>query len=117
MQAVKKLWRTHRLTLSAFVLASAVTLFFLVRFVVGLVYWSVHENEPVQPWMTVGYIGRSWHLNPRVLDAEAGLPPPAGHPLTLSEIARDRGVPVATVIAEVEAAIVRLKAKGRETQP
>ena len=60
--------------------------------------------------MTVGYIGKSWHLDPRQIDALAGLPAPvAGHPKPLVEIARDRGVPVATVIQEVEAAIAALK--------
>jgi hypothetical protein len=51
-------------------------------------------------------------LEPRALDAEAGTPIPQvkGHPQTLDEIARDRGVPVAEVIAEVEEAVVRLKA-------
>ena len=62
--------------------------------------------------MTVGYVARSWGLEPRALDAEAGMPVPEvkGHPQTLEEIARDRGVPVAEVIAEVEAAVARLKA-------
>ena len=35
-----------------------------------------------------------------------------GHPQTLREIARDRGVPVETVIAEVEAALAALRADG-----
>jgi hypothetical protein len=62
--------------------------------------------------MTVGYVGRSWGLDPRELDAVAGLPLPEerGHPLTLAEIARNRGVPVAEVIADVEAAIATMRA-------
>ena len=55
--------------------------------------------------MTAGYIGRSWGLDPRALVAEAGLPPRDGRPLTLDQIAEARGVPVGTVIAEVEAAL------------
>jgi len=35
-----------------------------------------------------------------------------GHPLTLTEIAKERGVPVAQVIAEVDAAMAALKLAG-----
>ncbi len=105
--------RRHPVLTAAFALALALTLFFAGQFVARAIYWSdpAHHNQQVEPWMTVGYIGRSWRLDPREIDAEAGLPPPQGHPLTLDEIARQRGVPVAGIIAEVEAAITRLKAR------
>lgn len=108
------LWRQRPWLVSLFVLATVLTLFFGARLLVQAIYWSdpAHQNQQVQGWMTVGYIGRSWHLDARELDAAAGLPAPQikGHPQPLSEIAADRGVPVAQVIAEVEAAIVALKA-------
>jgi hypothetical protein len=107
-------WRAHKLLVTAFALSTLLTLFFVTRLVVGLVYWSMHAEEPVRPWMTVGYVGKSWDLNPRMIDREAGLPPPDGHPLTLAEIAAARGVPVETVIAEVEAAVARLKAAEKQ---
>ncbi len=69
---------------------------FCRKFVARAIYWSdpAHQNQQIEPWMTVGYIGRSWRLDPRAIDAEAGLPLPNGRPLTLEEIARQRGVPV-----------------------
>ncbi len=105
--------RRHPVLTAAFALALLLTLFFAGQFIARAVYWSdpAHRNQQVQPWMTVGYIGRSWQLDPREIDAEAGLPLPQGHPLTLDEIARQRGVPVAEVIAEVQAALLRLKAR------
>lgn len=100
---------------AAFVLATALTLFFSVRLVARAIYWSnpAHHNEMVQEWMTVGYIAKSWRLDPAELDLAAGLPGPQakGHPQPLVEIAKDRGVPVADVIAEVTAAIAVIKAK------
>jgi hypothetical protein len=107
-----QLWRQRPVLTSAFLLACAVTLFLAGFTVTRAVYWSNHREEPVSAWMTVGYVGRSWGLDPRELDAVAGLPVPEerGHPLTLAEIARDRGVPVTDIIAEVEAAIVTLRA-------
>jgi hypothetical protein len=107
------LLRRHPVLTLAFLLALALTLAFAGRFVVQVIYWSnpEHQNQKVQGWMTVGYIGKSWRLDPRQIDAVAGLPPPSnGRPLTLDQIARDRGVPVAEVVAEVEAALARLRA-------
>lgn len=117
------LLRRHPLLALCFVLALALTLFFAGRFVVQVVYWSNpdHQQQKVQGWMTVGYIGKSWGLPPREIDALAGLPPPEqGKPFTLEQIARDRGVPVADVIAQVEAALETLlarKASGQDAAP
>jgi hypothetical protein len=111
-----KLWRTRPVLTSAFVLACVLTLFFALRVVYGAVYWANHKNVDVRGWMTVGYIAKSWDLKGPDLDALARLPTPKvkGHPQPLAEIAKDRGVPVADVIAEVEAAIATLtKAKPK----
>ena len=112
------LWRKRPLLTTAFLLACAATLFFSGRFVVQAVYWATHQEEPVRPWMTVGYVARSWGLEPMDLDLAAGLPLPEvkGRPQPLSEIARDRGVPVEAVIADVEAAIATLRAQGEAEQ-
>jgi hypothetical protein len=114
MGRILQLWRVRPVLTSAFLLACAVTAFFAGATIYRAVYWSMHREQPVSPWMTVGYVGRSWGLDPRELDALAGLPLPQkqGHPLTLAEIAQDRGVPVETVIAEVEAAIAAMRAEG-----
>jgi hypothetical protein len=116
MMRLWQLWRQRPVLTSAFLLACAVTLFFAGFTVTRAVYWANHQEEPVRGWMTVGYVGRSWGLDPRELDAVAGLPLPEerGHPLTLAEIALDRGVPVTDIIAEVEAAIVTLRAAEAE---
>jgi hypothetical protein len=107
-----KLWRKHKILTSLFTLALFLTIFFGVRTVRQAVYWSdpAHHNESVKPWMTVGYIAKSWHLDPREIDALADLPgPQAGHPKPLVEIAKDRGVPVQDLIKEIEAAIATLR--------
>ena len=107
------IWHNRPLLTSAFLLACAVTLFFAGRLVFFTAYWATHQEMSVQGWMTVGYVARSWGLDPRELDAAAGLPVPEekGRPQALAEIARDRGVPVSEVIAQVEATIITLKAR------
>ena len=110
---LRQLWRVRPRLTVAFLLACAVTLFFTGSFAYRSFYWATHREVPVGGWMTVGYIARSWNLDGRELDALAGLPVPEvkGHPQTLREIALDRGVPVAEIVTEVEAAIAELRAQ------
>lgn len=112
---LKTLWRGHPKALTGFVLAAAVTLFFAVRFVSSFLYWHdpAHIHEPVKSWMTIGYVAKSWGLNAPDIDAAAGLPKPEkGHPFTIREIARQRGVTEAEVIKLVEATVAKLQAQG-----
>lgn len=116
-ERLKSTFRRHPVLVSAFVLFTLLALLFAGRFGYRVAYWSTHQNQPVAEWMTVGYIAHSWHLDPHDLEMQAGLPPPAGHPLTLGEIATGRGVPVSEVIAAVEAAIARLQAEKHGPKP
>ncbi|MGV8987351.1 MAG: hypothetical protein ACOH2H_13855 [Cypionkella sp.] len=114
-QDFKTLARSHPKALTGFILAAAVTLFFTVRIAVSVVYWSdpAHHHQPVQPWMTIGYVAKSWGLDPHDIDAAAGLArPQAGHPFTIAEIARKRGVAVAEIISLVDDTVARLRAKA-----
>ena len=111
---MKAVFRNHPYLSSAFLLAAALTLFFAVTAALDLIYWSSRDREPVRPWMTVGYVARSWDLHGPDIDALAGLPLPQGRPLTLNEIAVERGVPVAEIIAQVEAAVAKLIAEKAE---
>ena len=45
---------THPYALTGFILAAAVTLFFLVQIISSTIYWSnpAHHDEAVKPWMT-----------------------------------------------------------------
>ncbi|WP_149142171.1 hypothetical protein [Gemmobacter caeruleus] len=104
--------RRHPVLVAAFTLALCAALFFAGRLVVQTVYWSQHRNEAVQPWMTIGYVGRSWGLPPREIDARADLPvPESGHPKTLQQIADERGIAVAEVIALVERTVAEMRAE------
>lgn len=113
---MKALFCRHPLLVLAFLLASMGASFFAGRIVWNAVYWAQHRQEPVQPWMTIGYVGRSWGLSPREIDARAGLPQPEkGQPLTLQQIADQRGAPVGDIIALVEATVAQMRAE--QAQP
>lgn len=116
---MRQLFRDHPVAASGFLLAAAVTLFFLVRVIASAIYWSdpAHHNETVKPWMTVGYIAKSWDLDPREIDRITGLPRPEGHgPWTLQDVAQARGVSVAEIIAQVNAALALMKAEGQGSE-
>ena len=110
---LRRVARRHPLPIAVLVLALVLTLFFAVRLTISAIYWQGHRDQVIAPWMTVGYIGRSYQLDPRSIDATAGLPHPPrhGHPWTMEQIADMRGVPVDQVIAEVRDAIARLRAE------
>ena len=110
---LKTLWRTSPKLLLAFTFAATLTMFFLGNIVFQAVYWANHRDLAVEPWMTVGYVGKSWGLKPQRIDEIAGLPQPMDHPLTLIEIAQSRGVPVAEVVAQVKAAVAQLQAENQ----
>lgn len=104
--------RAHPILTTAFALSTALALFLLVRAVFSFVCWQSHQNEPIRPWMTVGYIDNSWGLTPDTLDMAAEFPEPRkGQPLTLTEIAQIENVSVEAVISQVEAALVKLGAR------
>ncbi len=107
--SLRSAFRRHPVLVSAFVLFTLLALVFAGRFTYRVAYWTTHRNEPVAAWMTVGYVGHSWHLDPRAVAAAAELPPLSGHPLTLAEIAAERGVPVEQIVAAVETAIAKLQ--------
>lgn len=109
---MKRLFRRHPVLVSAFVLAVAVSLFLAGRLATRAIYWSRHRQEVIEPWMTPGYVGRSWGVDPHELDQRAGLPDRApGRPLTLEQIAAEEGVPVARIIDRVTAAVAEMTAE------
>jgi hypothetical protein len=106
-----KIFRRHPLLSGTFLLALALTLFFGISALSRAIYWAQHQRDPVAPWMTVGYVARSWGLHPKEIDERANLPHPPGHPMTLREIASERGVPVQDIITLVEKTVDDLLAE------
>jgi hypothetical protein len=100
----------------AFALAATVTVAIGVRFVASTIYWSQHRDEPIQPWMTVGMVARSYDVPRDRLAAVAGVDPEARDRRTLAEIASARGLPVSDLVAALQAEIDRTRAE-RERGP
>ncbi|MFC2969058.1 hypothetical protein [Acidimangrovimonas pyrenivorans] len=119
MSTLARLWRHHRLSLVAFVLAAGLTLFFAIRMAVFSVYWSdpAHHNQVPQGWMTPRYVARSWQVPPETVTAVTGPLQAKGHPMTLEQIADAQGVPLTDLIARIEAALAAEKASRQAGRP
>lgn len=92
-----------------FVLALGLTLFFSARLTLTAIYFSNHRDQPIEGWMPVGYVGRSWSIPSEVMAEILGVEPGALPRRSLSQIARDRGIPEQDLIAQIQQAITRLR--------
>ena len=105
--------RHHPIQSLGFALALAVTLFFAVRLSLNAIYWAdpAHRDQAIEGWMTPGYVAHSWKV-PRsvMLQALEMQRAPEGPPPTLAEIAQARGMPLADLVAQVEAEITAFRA-------
>jgi hypothetical protein len=100
-------WRQWLVVL-AFVLVVSFTGIFAVRTVRRAIYWHYHQDEPIRPWMSLGYIAHSYSVPPWVLHQALGLPPKPGRPdrRPIRDIAREQNRSVDEVIAILQDAIV-----------
>jgi hypothetical protein len=71
----------------AFAVALGWSTFYVTRSVRDFLYWQEHADEPIEGWMTIGFVAHSYHVPPHVLFLALSLPvrPPDNRPL--SEIA------------------------------
>lgn len=112
---LRRLWSAAPLATALLALALLASGFFAFRTVTFWVYWSdpAHQELAIEPWMPLGYVGRSWQVPREELATSLGLESRTGRPQSIAQIAAERGVPVDELIAGLEAAI----AAYRATQP
>lgn len=108
---LKAAWTKAPWLVSGFALALALTAFFGVRMISSAVYWSDprHTDQPIAGWMSPGYVAMSWRVPREVLADVLDLTPGSGRPPRLEDIAAARDVPLDTLTAEIEAAILRYR--------
>lgn len=99
---------SRRILLVLFVLVVAFTGYHAVRMVGDAIYWSAHRDEPIERWMTIGYVAHSYHVPPHVLEQALNLPmKPDRRPL--GQIAKDSGVSMDEVRAKLTDAIIHAR--------
>jgi anaerobic selenocysteine-containing dehydrogenase len=112
MKNLRYLWRRHRAACVAFALATAIALFFALRFAAFAVYWSdpAHRDHKIEGWMTPGYVARSWHVDPQLVREALGGQFEDKRRLTIDRIARQTGVPKDQLIEALRDAIAGARA-------
>ena len=95
------------LILTALVLVGGLTVVHAALAVRHYVYFEIHRDEPIQPWMTIQFVAHSYHVSAPMLQSALGLPvlPPDRRPL--SRISTARRTTFAAVKATLERSIVR----------
>lgn len=66
-----------------------------------------HHDEPIEPWMTVGYVAHSYNLEPKALFSALDLPTGVSDRRTLGDIASAKGVSFEALKSTIEASIGR----------
>ncbi|MFQ5624265.1 MAG: hypothetical protein ACE5FS_12830 [Paracoccaceae bacterium] len=87
MSRLRSLWREHRLLLVAFVIASLAVVFLAVRLTVFTIYWSRYRNAPLQGWMPIGYVAKSYDVPREALAAALGVANGSRRRMSLADIA------------------------------
>lgn len=100
--------------LIAFVLAAAVSLFFILRLGMFWIYWSdpAHRDQPIEGWMTPGYVAYSHHIPKDVIDDTLGLTPGRHPRKTLDDIAEESGRTVEELTILLNAVIAEQQRAG-----
>lgn len=114
---MKRLGWRRWLIIIAFLLAAAFASLFVVRTVRHAVYWSRHRDETIRPWMSVGYVARSYRVPPDVLYRAINLDPMPRDRRPLRLIAEQQNRPVAAVTADLEKAISDFRAHPEQFPP
>ena len=102
---LKRLWRHNRWLTIAFALTLTLALVFIIRAGVFFVYWQQHRDEPIEGWMTVRYVARSYRVDPKIVHDAAGLTETGPDRRPLVRIAREDGKPLDEITARILEAI------------
>jgi len=93
----------------ALVIALAATTLFGIRSARRAAYWRQHADEPLRPWMTLGYVAHSYHLPPHVLTRALNLPLTVPEKRPLVVIARVQHRDVKDLMADLRRAIIQAR--------
>mgnify|MGYP001186438755 CR=1 FL=1 len=107
MKRLRKLIHDHPISSGLFALALLAMIVFAVRLGDDHRDFRGRDGQPpaLADWMTPGMVIHTWHLKPEVLLDAIDLPRETPRRSTLRDIAEARGVPVETIMAEVQAVI------------
>jgi hypothetical protein len=107
---MKRFGRKQWIAVAALVLVILVTGLFTVRTVRRAVYWRLHRDEVIRPWMSIPYIAHSYRIAPHILYESLGMAAQPRDRRPIREIAREQNRSVDELIATLQNAIARERA-------
>ena len=107
---MKHLGRKQWLAILVLALVLLITGLFAVRTVRRAVYWRLHRDEVIRPWMSLPYIAHSYRVPPHVLYEALGIEPRLHDRKPIKEIAREQNISVEQLITTLQGAIARERA-------
>src|ERR1051326_7749348 len=87
---MKRFGRKQWIAVAALVLVILVTGLFTVRTVRRAVYWRLHRDEVIRPWMSIPYIAHSYRIAPHILYESLGMAAQPRDRPPIREIAREK---------------------------
>lgn len=109
---MKHLGRKQWFAVAALALVLFVTGLFAIRTVRRAVYWRLHRDEVIRPWMSVPYIAHSYRVPPPALYEALRIPPLPHDRRPIKEIAREQNISIEQLITTLQAAITRERARN-----
>ena len=103
MDKVSEAKRGRWIRLGLGVFAALIAAVFAVRFVMFVLFPPPPFDGQVEGWMTPRFVSQAMRIPPQELAPILGLKPEGGKRETLDDIAERLGVPVADLIAQIEA--------------
>lgn len=104
---MKHLGPKQWLAVAGLALVLLVTGLFAARTVRRTIYWRLHRDEAIRPWMTVPYVAHSYHVPPHVLYEALRVPPQPHDRRPIKEIAREQNTSTEKLITTLQEAITR----------
>jgi hypothetical protein len=103
--------------IAALVLVLFVTGLFSVRTVRRAIYWRMHRDEVIRPWMSLPYVAHSYQVPPRTLYEALNIPHPPHDHRPIRQIAKEQNRTVEEVVKTLQDAIARSRSQATPTAP
>ena len=103
--------------IGALALVLLITGLFAVRTFRRAVYWRLHRDEVIRPWMSLPYVAHSYRVPPRALYEALNLDHPPHDRRPIKKIAADQHKPVDEIIATLYQAIGRARQQPAPNAP
>lgn len=112
LNAARRLWKAAPIASGILVIALVASLFFGAR---AFLHWYdrpplLDRQQPVAAWMTPRYVARAWGIPPEIIRDAIGRPDKGQKGMeSLTRIAKERGVPVENLLADLQTAIITFR--------